>query len=138
MKAKKRAWLITWDWSLDMDRREPKVVAILDARFEHQRILHMLHALFIQGEPLTNEEKLYFGQPLPKISQLIHPTPYGIRFGLKPELYARIVSNLWLESHSDTSETVHWTEPDVYRLNTDLKRELICPTYECSWRSNAE
>lgn len=133
MKKGKRAWLITWQWYMPRDKREPRVVCILDSRYKEDRICSISQALFIQGEPLTLGEMIYHGQPYRKLTGCWRTTPEGICFGYKPYLYARIVDNLRVESDQNGKDILKWTEPEKGRIDDKGQWITTTPASEDSW-----
>jgi len=114
-KPKKRnAWLITWESSRDdyfKDLNRPRVVAVLKPQFESSTIRKLLPILFTSESHLTFTEKIGYSF-CKRNPDWIRTWQSIIYCGNNPWLEARIVKDLWVETHPETiwRQTLHWTE----------------------------
>jgi len=138
-KAKRRnAWLITWEATPSYrlnDLRRPRVVAILKPQVSGDTIKKVLPILFTSESRLTFTDKIgisFFRQE----PYWLHEDFNGrISCGRNPELWARLVKDLYVESHEDAwdHQTLHWTE--LAKTEIDPKTNHVVeasPEYQCS------
>src|SRR5438309_11360361 len=101
-KPKKRnAWLITWESSRDdyfKDLNRPRVVAVLKPQFESSTIRKLLPILFTSESHLTFTEKIGYSF-CKRNPDWIRTWQSIIYCGNNPWLEARIVKDLWVETH---------------------------------------
>jgi hypothetical protein len=123
---KRKAWLVTWEWSGDHAKVAEKVVAIFNPRIGGERIRELVELLYIQsGASLA--EKLSWAvdradNPYPAKFGSLNGVPWQgeIECGHNPWLFARLVDDLWVEAGEDGKEGARWKErpkPDLRWMN---------------------
>ena len=134
---KRRAWLITWesfreDYLKDLAR--PRVVVILKPQLRSKTIKELLPILFISESHLTFTEKVGHGLYRHQPGWLREETE-GIFCGHNPCLWARLVTDMWVQTYDDNNsrQTLHWTEDARYAENPDTHRLMqVDSPHRCS------
>jgi hypothetical protein len=138
-KPKRRnAWLITWEAMPSYrlkDIGRPRVVAILKPQISSTTIAKVLPILFMSESRLTFSEKIdiaFFRQQ----KDWLHKDFNGrLSCGRNPYLWARLVKDLYVDSHSDAwdHQTLHWIELSRHEEDPEtLRRFEAYPEYSCS------
>lgn len=118
------AWLVTWEWSGEQQKREPKVVAVFDPRWSGEHVREYVEFLYAQYEyTLEERAKLVLTK-----SKNPYPAQFGdlggvpwtgqIFCGHNPWLFARLVENLSTMRDETGGELATWQErpkPDITR-----------------------
>jgi hypothetical protein len=128
------AWLITWEdfghkgWGLNKRR----VVTFLPPRLTKRDVKKIVVALWCAEAELTLSERMGFALSLEQ--RFLYEEGDEFYYGLKPFLHARKVSNL-RATEKDGLHTLSWTEPPVYRPESDSSTmvKLIRPEREASF-----
>ena len=128
-KLKKRnAWLITWespreDYLNDLQR--PRIVAILKPQISSGTIKSLLPVLFTSESHLTFGEKISYSF-YPRNPSWLRTDNESILCGSNPWLWARPVSDLFVESYDNTQwrQTLHWSERPRYAIDPNTHRPI--------------
>lgn len=119
---KRKAWLVTWEWSGDHAKPAEKVVAIFNPRLGAERVRELVELLYIQSGA-SLDEKLSWAvdrsrNPYPAQFGSLNGAPWQgeIHCGHNPWLFARLVDDLWVATGEDGTQEAHWSErpkPDM-------------------------
>lgn len=119
---KRKAWLVTWEWSGEHAKPAEKVVAIFNPRLGAERVRELVELLYIQSGA-SLDEKLSWAvdrnrNPYPAKFGSLQGAPWQgeIECGHNPWLFARLVDDLWVETGEDGIQEAHWSErpkPDI-------------------------
>lgn len=116
----KKAWLITWEWHGEDNRKENKIASILNYRHSGKRVAEYMERFYVDAE-FSLIERLSYAKNKKN-------TPYPTQFdrlerdgrvalwegrmhcGHNPFLYGRLVQNVRVEVDSDDNEKLEWDE----------------------------
>jgi len=110
-----KAWLITWDWIGDAAAVADIVVGVLNPRWSDKRVAEIVEFLYANATANVAELSHYAKKPSnnPYRAEIRNGT---IHCGSNPFLYARVVSDLRIETTINNKETISWMEPPRYEL----------------------